>query len=254
MRASLFVTCLGDVFFPSAAADAVRLLRSLGVEVDFPAGQTCCGQPAFNAGYQGAAREMAGRSMTLLEASVHVVVPSGSCTAMLRRYYPRLMGQEEVSPADGTGTGPRIWELSEFLVHGLGIRTLGDGLAGVRVAYHHGCHALRELHLTGEATELLVGAGAEVVRWDGADECCGFGGLFSVSFPHVSVAMADRKLDTLPPADVITSTDGGCLMQLAGRMGRKGSHLPVVPLASLLWKARGSAHSSRGEPCVAGGR
>jgi L-lactate dehydrogenase complex protein LldE len=121
------------------------------------------------------------------------------------------------------------------------VERLGDGLAGLRVAYHHGCHALRELGLREEAPALLAGGGAQVIPWEAAEECCGFGGLFSVKLPVVSAAMADRKLDTLPEVDVLTSADGGCLMQLSGRMERRGIRVPVVPLPTLLWRAHASA-------------
>jgi L-lactate dehydrogenase complex protein LldE len=220
--------------------DAVRLLRSLGVEVDFPAGQTCCGQPAFNAGHVDLARAMASNTRAVFRDSEDVVLPSGSCATMARHFTPKLLagGAADSSP---TQDGPRFWELAEFIVHALGAPRLGDGLEGLRVAYHHGCHALRELGLRDEALRLLEASGAELVPWEAGQECCGFGGLFSVKLPEVSVAMADRKLDTLPEADVLTSADGGCLLQLGGRMRRRGISLPLVPLASLLWRARSLA-------------
>jgi L-lactate dehydrogenase complex protein LldE len=242
VQASLFVTCLVDVFFPDAAADAVRLLRSLGVEVDFPPDQTCCGQPAFNAGRKEPAREMALHTRAVFQNSRNVVIPSGSCATMLKRFYPGLLTDRHGASASDVWGEVRVWELAEFLVHALEVRTLGDGLRGLRVAYHHGCHALRELGLHDEALGLIEGAGAQVVPWEAAEECCGFGGLFSIKLPEVSVAMADRKLDTLlgTQADVLTSADGGCLLQLAGRMATRGVTLPIVPLATLLWRARSS--------------
>jgi L-lactate dehydrogenase complex protein LldE len=111
------------------------------------------------------------------------------------------------------------------------------GLKGVRVAYHHGCHALRELGVREEPLTLLTNAGAEILPWEAAEECCGFGGLFSVKLPEVSLGMADRKLSTLPEAQVLTSTDAGCLLHLSGRMAKRGANLRVVPLATLLWEA-----------------
>lgn len=237
MRAALFVTCLGDHFFADAGVAAVRLLRHLGVEVTFPADQSCCGQPAFNAGYREEARTMARHTLRVFGDADAVVLPSGSCAAMLRRFYAELFPEKSEEAAAVRDLRERTRELSEFLVEVLGTEELGDGLRGQRVAYHHGCHALRELGVRDAPLRLLAGAGAEVVPWEAAEECCGFGGLFSVKNPEVSAAMADRKLDTLPQADVLTSADGGCLLQLRGRLRRRGSDLPVRHLAELLWEA-----------------
>lgn len=246
MRASLFVTCLVDHFFAEAAADAVRVLRFLGVEVFFPQAQSCCGQPAFNAGHADEARRMARHTLEAFGDADYVVLPSGSCAAMLRNHYAELLaaedsGQELASLA--RELGERTFELSEFLVKVLGVSELGRGLEGRRVAYHHGCHALRGLGIQSEPVRLLESAGARVLEWEAAEECCGFGGLFAVKMPEVSAAMADRKLHTLPEADVLTSADGGCLLQLRGRAARRSSAVPPVRhLARLLWEATGEAH------------
>ncbi len=235
MRVSLFITCLADQFYAEAGLAAVRLLRALGVEVDFPQGQTCCGQPAYNAGYWREARAVAQYTLGVLEEAEYVVLPSGSCTSMLRNHYPELLPWDKRAQA----LAERTYELSEFLVRVLGVTHLGEGLKGVRVAYHHGCHALRELGLREEPLILLKNSGAELLPWEAAEECCGFGGLFSVKLPEVSLAMADRKLATLPQAEVLTSTDAGCLLHLAGRL--KGQGPRVEPLASLLWRAYAQA-------------
>ncbi len=240
VRASLFVTCLGDHFFADAAASAVRLLRKLGVEVDFPEAQTCCGQPAFNAGHDDDARRMAAHTLDVFRDSDYVVLPSGSCATMLRRFYAHLFEDDTERSKQVAALGERTFELAEFLVRVLGVTSLGRGLEGRRIAYHHGCHALRELGIRDEPLSLLAGAGASVVPWEAAEECCGFGGLFSVSFPQVSAGMADRKLDTLPAedsVDLLTSADCGCLLQLAGRMQKRGLDLRVRHLADVLWEA-----------------
>lgn len=237
MRVSLFVTCLGDRLFADAAADAVRLLRSLDVDVDYPPDQTCCGQPAWNAGHEEVARRMAKHTASVFRTSDHVVLPSGSCAAMLRGTYGRLLGNGEEGGSDHELPG-KTYELAEFIVDVLGVTRLGQGLEGRRLAYHHGCHALRELGEREQPTALLREAGAEVVPWVMDEECCGFGGLFSVKAPSVSVAMADRKLDTLPDVDALVSADPGCLLHLGGRAGRRGLLLPMRPLASVLWEAR----------------
>jgi L-lactate dehydrogenase complex protein LldE len=235
MRVAFFATCLGDNFFAEACVDAVRLLRHFGAEVFVPDAQTCCGQPAFNAGHRSDAERMARHTARVFEEAEHVVLPSGSCAGMIRGHYPELTGACDADSLSG-----RTWELSQFLVHVLGVESVGDGLKGMRVAYHHGCHALRELGVEEEPLRLLRGAGAEVRPWEADRECCGFGGLFSTKLPEVSAAMADRKLETLPEVDVVTSADGGCLLQLAGRARRQGSPLPFRHVASLLWQGVGA--------------
>ena len=177
MKVSLFVTCLGDNFFAEACADSVRLLRHLGVSVDFPEDQTCCGQPAFNSGHRADAERMARHTTSVFSSSEYVVLPSGSCANMVRTHYGPLIGEQ------GSALADRTYELSEFIVRVLGIEELGSGLSGRTVAYHHGCHALRELCIEHEPTTLLRGAGADVVPWEGDRECCGFGGLFSAKMP-----------------------------------------------------------------------
>ncbi|RIH85703.1 Lactate utilization protein A [Meiothermus luteus] len=239
MRVALFITCLADQFFAEAGVAAVRLLRHLGCTVSFPKGQTCCGQPAYNAGYWAEARQMAGYTLKVLEESEYVVLPSGSCTTMLRAFYPELFREQARLFAKAEALAQRTFELAEFIVKVLGITQLGRGLEGKRVAYHHGCHALRELGVRQEPLTLLRNAGAEIADWPAAEECCGFGGLFSVKLPEVSLSMADQKLKTLPAVDFLTSADGGCMLHLAGRAQNRGLALPVRPLASVLWEAVG---------------
>jgi L-lactate dehydrogenase complex protein LldE len=234
VRVALFATCLGDQLYAEACADAVRLLRHFGADVDVPVGQTCCGQPAYNAGRRAEATRMMRHTLDVLEGADHVVLPSGSCAGMIRCFYPALA--DGASAGRATALASRTYELSEFLLRVLDVESPGSGLSGRRVAYHHSCHALRELGLREEPLRLLRGAGAEVVPWTASEECCGFGGLFSAKLPEVSAGMADRKLDTLPDVDVVTSTDGGCLMQLSGRAARRRLGPPFRHLASLLWE------------------
>jgi len=249
VRVALFATCVGDQFFADACADSVRLLRHLGVAVDVPAGQTCCGQPAYNAGRRAEAVRMARHTSRVLEGAEYIVLPSGSCAGMIRCFYPSLLngsaghGSRPGAGAAATRTealAARTYELSQFLVDVLGVGSLGSGLGGRRVAYHHSCHALRELGVREAPLALLRGAGAEVLPWVADEECCGFGGLFSAKLPEVSAGMADRKLDTLPSVDVVTSSDGGCLLQLSGRAARRRTGPPFVHLASLLWQGVGA--------------
>ena len=229
MKVALFITCLADHFFAEAGADAVRLLRHLGCEVVFPDGQTCCGQPAHNAGLAREAVRMAAHTADVLSEAELVVLPSGSCAAMIAREYPAL--------GVGGDLPDRTWELSAFVHTRLGVTELGGGLEGKRIAYHQGCHALRQLGLRSEPIDLLRGAGAQVVDWPTATECCGFGGLFSAKVSAVSSAMADAKLATLPEVDWVVSGDPGCLLQLSGRDRRKGSGRSFRHLASVLWEA-----------------
>jgi L-lactate dehydrogenase complex protein LldE len=233
VRIALFATCLADQFYAEACADAVRLLRRLGVEVDVPRGQTCCGQPAYNAGRRSDAATMARHTLNTFADAEYVVLPSGSCGGMMRCFYPELLDDERERAA---ALAERTYELSQFVVGVLGVEQLGDGLRGRRVAYHHSCHALREMGVRDQPLRLLAGCGAEVVEWRADQECCGFGGLFSAKLPEVSWAMADQKLDTLPPVDLVTSTDGGCLLQLSGRATRRGASVPFRHLASVLWE------------------
>ena len=243
MKTALFVTCLGDHYFAEAAADTVRLLRHLGCEVTFPPDQTCCGQPAYNAGKSQDAIRMARHTMDVFADSEAVVLPSGSCATMVKKFYPRIAGGRS---AEASALADKTFELAEFIVHRLGVTKLGGGLAGHRVAVHQGCHALRELRLETEPAVLLEGAGAEVVPWEAQEECCGFGGLFSVKMTDVSAAMADRKLDTLPSVDWVVSGDGGCMLQLDGRNRARGTGVEFVHLATALWRGVAGARTPAG--------
>lgn len=234
MRVSLFATCLVGELEGSTGLAAARLLRRLGVDVDVPAGQTCCGQPAYNAGHVDEAKRIAGHTLDVLESSDAIVLPSGSCAAMIRHHYAKLVPGSRARALAG-----RTYELTEFIVDVLKRPKLGRGLEGRRVAWHHGCHGLRELGLREAPLELLRNAGATVVDWSANEECCGFGGLFSVKLPEVSAAMADRKLDTLAETipDVLTSADAGCLLHLEGRARRRGIDIPIRHIAHLLLEA-----------------
>ncbi|MDX2003646.1 MAG: (Fe-S)-binding protein [Meiothermus sp.] len=242
MKVALFVTCLADQFYAQAGVDTVKLLRKLGCSVEFPEAQTCCGQPAYNAGYWAEAKQVAEHTMKVFAEAEYVVLPSGSCATMVRTFYPELYRDNPKMFSRASDLSAKTYELAEFIVKVLGVSKLGSGLAGKRIAYHFGCHALRELGIKQEPIALLRNAGAEVVDWAAAEECCGFGGLFSVKLPEVAVSMADRKLDTLPKGgelDFLTSADGGCMLHLSGRIENRKLTVPVRPLASVLWEATG---------------
>jgi L-lactate dehydrogenase complex protein LldE len=223
-RIQLFATCLGDLLFPDAVADAERLLTDAGFDVDFPAGQVCCGQPAFNAGHRKAAARVARTFIQAFSADAPVVVPSGSCTTMVSRYLPELVGSD---PYD-------VHELSSFLdARGVEPARRNEGR---RLAYHDSCHMLRELGISDAPRRLLERSGAEVVALPRPDLCCGFGGTFSVRQPEISVAMADDKLAGAREADALVTADPGCLMHLRSRAEVVGGP-PVAHLATAL--ARG---------------
>ncbi len=222
----LFATCLGDLFFPEAVADAETLLREAGFEIEFPRAQVCCGQPAFNAGHRGAARRVARTFTRAFSREAPVVVPSGSCATMASRFLPELLRCEPYE----------VWELSAFLDHA-GVEPPRRN-EGRRLAYHDSCHMLRELKISEPPRRLLERSGATLVPLPRPDLCCGFGGTFSVRQPEVSLAMADDKLAGAAAAEALVTADPGCLLHLRGRAERTGAPVPVVHLATAL--ARGA--------------
>jgi L-lactate dehydrogenase complex protein LldE len=243
MRVALFATCLADQAAPEAAVASVRLLRHLGVDVEFPEAQTCCGQPAFNAGYHAEARRIAEHHLRVFEGYDHVVLPSGSCAAMVVGHYPGLFERQAAAHEAAVALAGRTSELATFISAVLGRDDVGADLRGTRVTYHDGCHALRTLGVAEAPRRLLRTAGAELVESAGHDVCCGFGGLFAVKLPEVSASMARAKQAGIRAsgADVLTSVDSGCLLQLGGSLRRAGGGPRVVHLAELLWEGVASA-------------
>jgi L-lactate dehydrogenase complex protein LldE len=234
-RAALMITCLADMFYPEVGERIVGLLRRLGVEVTLPAGQTCCGLPLFNSGYHAAAAEVARRTVAIFRDADAVIVPSGSCAWMVKHEYPGLL-RGSAEAADAERLAARTYEFSQFLVRGLGHTTFQSEVEGP-LAYHDSCHLLRGLH-EGEAPRVLLRdlQGAQVVPLPGSDECCGFGGSFSVRLPEVSTAILDRKLASLEAsgARCLVACDAGCLMQIRGRLSRRDSPLRALHLAEVL--------------------
>ncbi|MGH3103966.1 MAG: (Fe-S)-binding protein, partial [Gaiellaceae bacterium] len=221
MKVQLFATCLGDLLFPDAVADAELLLREGGFDVSFPPGQVCCGQPAFNAGHRAAARRVARGLARSFSREAPIVCPSGSCAAMVAHHVPELAGCEPFE----------VWELSAFLhAHGVEPPVRNEGRT---LAYHDSCHMLRELGIVDPPRRLLEASGATLVPLERADVCCGFGGTFSVRQPEISVAMADDKLRSAGAAEALVTADPGCLLHLRGRAERHGGP-GVVHLATAL--------------------
>jgi L-lactate dehydrogenase complex protein LldE len=229
------ITCLGDVFFPEVGVATVRLLRRLGVEVAFPEAQTCCGQPHFNSGYHAEARSLACHTINTFDHGQPVVVPSGSCAAMLKREYPELLHDDPHWGPRARELAARTYELSEFLMHVLKVEDVGARFEA-RAVYHMACH-LRSLNLLTEPERLLRQVrGLELVPLERADECCGFGGSFSVRYPGISGAMVQDKAALIEKAgvDAVVATDAGCLMNIAGCLRRRGSRIRALHLAQVL--------------------
>jgi L-lactate dehydrogenase complex protein LldE len=235
VRISLLVTCLGDALFPEVGVATVRLLRRLGHDVDFPPAQTCCGQPHFNSGHHDDARALARHTLHAFEGERTVVAPSGSCAAMVKLEYPELFRDDPPWHARAVALARRTHELSDLLVNVLKVEDVGARFDG-RVTYHMACH-LRGLGILEEPLRLLRRVrGLELVPLERSDECCGFGGSFSVRYPAVSGAMVGDKAAFVEKtgADAVVSTDAGCLMNIAGRLRRQGSRVRALHLAQVL--------------------
>ena len=231
---ALFVTCLVDQLFPGVGEAAIRLLDQAGRPAEFPEAQTCCGQPALNSGFPKQARQLARRFIEIFEPYEAVVTPSGSCASMARAFFPDLFSGDALWRERAESLGRRVYELSEYLTR---CDFVPQSRFRGRVAYHPSCHALRELGIDDAPLRLLRQVESlELVELRDADRCCGFGGSFSVKFPELSVAMLDDKLAALESAGVavVTSTDVGCLMHMAGALSRKGSPLRTLHLAEVL--------------------
>jgi L-lactate dehydrogenase complex protein LldE len=231
----LFPTCLGDAVSPATVRDAAAVLRAVGIEPAAAPGTTCCGQPAWNSGFTADARRVARTTLRALEHAEAVVVPAGSCAAMMRLHWPVLFEGAERDRA--RAVAGRVYEFSQYLVDVLGVTAIGTP-SDATVAYHDSCHMLRELRLHDQPRTLLRSV-AELVELPRSDRCCGFGGTFSIRYPEVSTAMADDKLAAAATAgiDLIATADPGCALQIGGRAARTNRSLRVDHLASVLARA-----------------
>jgi L-lactate dehydrogenase complex protein LldE len=235
MKLSLMITCLGDCVRPEAGKAVVKLLRRLGHEIDFPQDQTCCGQPMFNSGYGALAREQAKHTIRVFEGEEPVVVPSGSCAAMVKMEYPHLLEHDAKWHERAVQLASRTFEFSDFLVNHLNVTDVGAKYEG-KVAFHFACH-LRMLKHTNEVETLVRNVkGATYVPLTRQDQCCGFGGSFAVRYPQISGNMVDDKMSCIVAsgADCVVSTDAGCLMNIGGRMHREGKTTELLHIAELL--------------------
>ncbi|AWZ06640.1 MULTISPECIES: (Fe-S)-binding protein [unclassified Streptomyces] len=242
MRVALFVTCVNDALHPRTGIAVVRLLERLGVGVDFPAAQSCCGQPQYNTGYRREAEPLVRRTAEAFAGYEYVVTPSGSCAAMIRGHYLRIGHAAEAEGRGGALAGlaedlvPRVYELTEFLVDVLGVTDVGAYFPHT-VTYHPSCHGLRALGLGERPARLLAAVrGLELRELPGAEECCGFGGTFAVKNPDVSAAMGADKIAAAAAtgAEVLCGADNSCLLHLDGILRREGAPLRALHLAEIL--------------------
>ena len=235
-RVSIFVTCIVDQVFPQVGLAMAQVLERIGYTVDFPAAQTCCGQPAFNSGYRDEAAAVARHFLNVFRDSEYIVVPSGSCTSMISHHFEDVLGGDPQALEAAHRLAPRVYEFSRFLTEVAKVDDVGARFEGA-VTYHDSCHALRELHIKDGPRRLLANVkGLSLREMDAAQECCGFGGTFSVKFPDVSGAMAATKIDSIlrTEAPTVVSIDSSCLMQLEGAMRRAGLPIRTMHLAEVL--------------------
>lgn len=235
-RVGLFVTCLVDLYRPNIGFAAIRLLQSAGCEVEVPASQTCCGQPAFNSGDDGSTRTLARQQIEAFEGFDYIVAPSGSCAGMIREQYPALLANDPAWAERAEGFAARCHELTSFLVDVLGVTAL-DARFDRQVTYHDACAGLRELgvreqprRLLGEVRQLRL------QEMDDTDVCCGFGGTFCIKYPAISERMVTDKvaLARQSGADTLLGGDLGCLLNISGRLQRLDVPIRVYHVAEVL--------------------
>jgi L-lactate dehydrogenase complex protein LldE len=236
-RASLFVTCIVDMLFPDTGEATLDILEKLGVQVDFPEAQTCCGQPAFNSGFQEESRAVARHFLNVFKDSEAIVTPSGSCASMVKHYYHELFkGQPEEGVAHKMAA--KTYELTQYVVDVLGVSDLGTTLSRPTTAMiHDACHGLRGLGIGPQPRALLANVkNLQLVNLPGHDQCCGFGGLFAVKMSEISGAMLNDKMMNInsTEADIVITGDASCLMHMNGGLSRNSSRKRVVHIAEVL--------------------
>jgi L-lactate dehydrogenase complex protein LldE len=235
-RVSLFVTCIVDQVFPEIGLAVVDVLERLGYAVDFPRKQTCCGQPAFNAGYRKEAARAACHCLHVLRNAEYVVIPSGSCASMIAHHFEELFADRPELLAETRRLVAKVWEFSQFLLDVAGVEDVGARHNGV-VTFHDSCHGLRALKIKEGPRRLLSHVkGLTLREMDAAEECCGFGGTFSVKFASLSAAMTRTKIESIlrTGAGTVVGTDASCLMQIGGVLSRAGLPIKTMHLAQVL--------------------
>ena len=233
----LFVTCIVDAIYPETGEAVVRVLQRSGCSVEFPRGQSCCGQPAFNAGMRQQARQMAENTIRAFENSTgDIIIPSGSCTGMVKHGYGELFADDPEWLPRAQGIADRTYEFSEYLVDELGLDDIGAEYSD-KITYHSSCHLLRDLGIDEQPQRLLINIhGTEIIPLPKREECCGFGGLFSIEHPEISKAMLDRKIENFitSGAAVLVSCDAGCVAHISGGLQRRKIPLKAVHIADIL--------------------
>ena len=233
---TLFIQCLVDTIYPEVAEAMVQVFRRLGISLTCPTDQTCCGQPAFNAGYRRQARVAAEYFIEVFKDSEIIVCPSGSCVNMVRHHYADLFENDSEWLQRAQDIANRTYEFSEYLVDVLGIDKLGAHFEG-RVTYHDSCHLLRGIGVREQPRKLLRKvSGVDFIEMRDSDYCCGFGGTFSVKYSDISDAMVTDKVKNIMDtgADVVVGCDMGCLMNIQGKLSRLGSPIKVMHIAQIL--------------------
>jgi len=235
IRVGLFVTCLVDLFRPSVGLAAVKLLEEAGCIVEAPRAQTCCGQPAYNSGDRKTAREIARQVVAPFEGYDHVVAPSGSCAGMLRAHYPALLAEDAAYAERAAALAGKSHELVGFLVDVLKQDKVAARFSGT-VTYHDSCSGLRELAIKRQPRQLLASTGAALRELPGAEICCGFGGTFCIKYPEISDRMVSEKAADIEAtgADLLLAGDLGCLLNMAGKLGRQGAKVKSRHVAEVL--------------------
>jgi L-lactate dehydrogenase complex protein LldE len=236
-KVQLFITCLADSFFPKTGEAVVDILNRLGINVDFAREQTCCGQPAFNAGLRKDARAIAEHTIKVFENTTgDIVTPSGSCAHMFRHNYPELFERDSVWYPRAQALATRTYEFTEYLVDKLGVTDVGAKWDGL-LTYHPSCHTMRGINVDKQPRALLANIqGATLVELPHAEECCGFGGIMSVEHPELSAEWLKRKISNLESTQspTLVVTDAGCLMHIAGGLNRQKKKQRVIHIAEVL--------------------
>src|SRR5512138_2994939 len=236
-KVQLFITCLVDSFYPQTGEAVVDILRRLGVGVEFAPDQTCCGQPNFNAGLRTEARAIAQHTIRVFERTTEeIVTPSGSCAHMFKYGYPELFQNDPIWLPRAQALADRVQEFTEYLVDSLGITDTGATWDGV-LTYHPSCHTLRGMEIDRQPLTLLANVrGAQVVELPHRDECCGFGGIFSMEHPELSAEWLKRKIGNLEltQSPTLVVTEAGCMMHIAGGLHRQNKHQQVLHIAEIL--------------------